>query len=175
VMIPRFIALMSFSLSASATLATNLTVNFIQPEKFTDAAYSSSFSNELQRNEVQQDIEAHLQKLAAQNLPANYVLKIDVLDIDLAGRVEPLAFPMQSDLRIVRDITWPRIKLRYTLQNGEQVVKSGEEKIMDMNFMFTNNRYWSSDRLRYEKAMLDNWFKKSLAIDGRIVESKAEN
>jgi len=176
----RIAVFMLFTLNALPTFAANLTVNFLQPEKFTDAVYNSSFPNASQRNAserniVQQDIEAHLQKLAAQNLPADYVLKIDVLDIDLAGRVEPLAFPMQPDLRIVHDIAWPRMKLRYTLQNGEQVVKSGEEKVSDMNFMFTHNRYWNSDRLRYEKAMLDNWFKKNLAIDGRIIESKKEN
>ena len=140
----RIAVFMLFTLNALPIFAANITVNFLQPEKFTDAAYSSSFPNASQRYEVQQDIEAHLQKLATQNLPADYVLKIDVLDIDLAGRVEPFAFPMQPDLRIVRDITWPRMKLRYTLLNGEKIVKSGEEKVSDMNFMFTNNRYWNS-------------------------------
>ncbi len=161
-----------FNLAATTAFCANLSINFVQPEKFTDAAYASEFTDERQRMEVQQDIQAHFQKLATQNLPADYVLKIDVLDIDLAGRFEPFAFSSPSDLRIVRDITWPRINLRYTLLNGGKVVKSGEEKIVDIHFMLTSNRYWNSDRLRYEKSMLDNWFRKNLAKDGNIVENK---
>jgi hypothetical protein len=38
------------------------------------------------------------------------------------------------------------------------VVGSGEERLSDMNFLATPNRYSPDDRLRYEKAMLDHWF-----------------
>ena len=63
-------------------------------------------------------------------------------------------------VRIVRDIDSLRIQLRYTLTAGDRVVASAEEQVSDMNFMVPANRYSSGDRLRYEKATLDDWFDK---------------
>ncbi len=52
--------------------------------------------------------------------------------------------------------------LRYTLSRGDQVLASGEDRLVDMNFMMSVNIYASSDPLRYEKAMLDDWFDKRI-------------
>ena len=112
---------------------------------------------------MQRDIEQHLQRLAERGLPASDTLAIEVLDIDLAGRFEPLRFRSGSDVRIVRDIASPRIDLRYTLRRGDQLVASAEERLVDLTFLMVTNRYPSEDRLRYEKAMLDDWFEKRFA------------
>lgn len=143
--------------------AANLSVEFVQPEKYTDAGYSSSLASERERGEVQREIEQHLQRLAERSLPASDALTIEVLDIDLAGHFEPFRFRNSSDLRIVREVTIPRIKLRYTLRRGDQVIASAEEHLSDMNFLMTRNRYASGDRLRYEKAMLDDWFQRKIS------------
>lgn len=142
--------------------AANVSVAFLQPENYADAGYSRSFASERDRAEVQRDIEQHLQRLAERSLPASDALKIEVLDIDLAGRFEPFRFRNGADVRIMRDITWPRIKLRYTLTRGDQVVASAEEQLADMNYLMSINRYSSGDRLRYEKVMLDDWFAKRI-------------
>lgn len=140
----------------------NLTVTYVQPERYADAGYSRSFASERDRAEVQRDIEQHLQRLAERSLPAGDALRIDVLDIDLAGHFEPWRFQGSSDVRIVRDITWPRIKLRYALTRGGHATASAEEQLADLNYLMSINRYSSSDRLRYEKAMLDDWFEKRI-------------
>ncbi|GAB3761356.1 hypothetical protein GCM10028796_11460 [Ramlibacter monticola] len=146
------------SLFAMAAAAADVSVVFVQPEKYTDSAYSRSFASPRDRAEVERDIEQHLQRLGARFLPEGDSLRVEVLDVDLAGHFEPLRFHSGSEVRIVRDITWPRIQLRYTLTRGDQMVGSGEERLSDMNFLSTPNRYSPDDRLRYEKAMLDNWF-----------------
>lgn len=148
--------------AASLASAANVSVTFVQPEKFTDAAYSRSFPSERDRAEVERDIERHLQRLAERRLPAGDALAIEVLDIDLAGHFEPLRFRHGADVRVVRDITSPRIKLRYKLTRGDQVLASGEDHLSDMNFMQAGNRYSSDDRLRYEKALLDDWFEQRI-------------
>ncbi|WP_076997771.1 DUF3016 domain-containing protein [Variovorax sp. KK3] len=154
-----------FVLSASAVAQpAGLTVSFIHPESYTDAAYSRSFPSEKDRAEVMRDIERHLQSLASRTLPPGDALRIEVLDVDLAGHFEPWRAPSAADLRVMRGVTWPRMQLRYTLTQGGQVVASGEERIADQNYLLTVNRYSTSDRLRYEKAMLDDWF------DRRIVK-----
>ena len=43
-------------------------------------------------------------------------MKIEVLDIDLAGELEWWHGPY--DIRYLRSYTWPRIKLRYTLKEA---------------------------------------------------------
>lgn len=140
-----------------------MSIAFVHPEQYTDPAYSHSFASERDRAEVRHDIEQHLQRLAERGLPASDTLRIEVLDIDLAGHFEPFRFRNGSDVRIVRDITSPRIKLRYTLTRGDRLVASAEEHLSDMNFLMSGNRYSSSDRLRYEKAMLDAWFEKRIS------------
>ena len=144
--------------AASAAAAGSLTVVFVQPENYTDAAYARSFAGERERAEVMRDVERHLQRLAESKLPAGDALKLEVLDIDLAGSFEPVRFRPGDNMRMVRDVSGPRIKLRYTWSRGDQVVAGAEEHLSDINFLRLPQRYFSDDRLRYEKVMLDDWF-----------------
>ena len=159
-------SLLGASLLALATPAlaatSSLTVSFVHPERFVDAGYSHSFASEKERAQVLRDIEQHLRRLGERSLADGDALEIEVLDIDLAGRFEPFHSRFGSDVRIVRDITWPRIKLRYALTRGDHTVAGAEEWVTDMNYLMSSNRYSSSDRLRYEKAMLDDWFEKRI-------------
>jgi hypothetical protein len=149
-------ALLAAALPSSAA---QLDVDFVEPEKYTDAGYTSSSPRTKEREQLQRDITQHLKQLADRSLADDDSLKIDVLDIDLAGHLDPFV-STGREMRIVRDVTWPRIKLRYTLTRNGAVVAQGEEQVSDMNFMTGTNRYSSSDRLRCEKAMLDDWFDK---------------
>ena len=141
--------------------AVNVSIAFAQPETYADAGYSRALASARERAEVQRDISQHLQRLAERGLAA---------DESLVSRCWTSTWPAASNrcglhganVRIVRDITWPRIKLRYTLTRGDQLVVSAEEQLSDMNYLASVNRYWSADRLRYEKAMLDNWFEKRI-------------
>lgn len=143
---------------AGAASAGTATVGFVNPDAFRDATPSRPFGGEREREAVRADIEHHLQQLASRHLPADQQLRVDVLDLDLAGDFEPWRTRGQ-DLRIVRDIAWPRMTVRYTLQRGDQVIDTRtEERIADMGFLSGPNRYGTNDRLRYEKAMLDRWF-----------------
>jgi hypothetical protein len=66
-------------------------------------------------------------------------------------------------VRVFRDVSWPRLRLRYTITRGDVVSESREEQLADMNYLASFNRYAKSDRLRYEKAMLDAWFDRRIA------------
>ena len=147
-----------FLLLRSASAESNLSVVFVHPEDYSDATYSSSFANAQDRADVQRDIEQHLQRLAQRTLPPGDSLKIEVLDIDLAGRVEPFRSRIGSDVRVMRDISGPRMEIRYTLTRKDQATSSREERLSALYYLSSFNRYPSGDRLRYEKAMLDRWF-----------------
>ena len=134
-------------------------VTFVHPETYTDAAYDRPYAGDKQQAEVQRDISRHLQQLAERGLPQGETLQVEVLDIDLAGRFEPWRQP-GGDLRILRDNTWPKMTLRYTLtHDGEARPAAPHEEILaDQNYLMEVNHYPNEDHLRYEKAMLDDWF-----------------
>jgi hypothetical protein len=142
-------------LSAGAASAASVTVTYDHPDKFTDLPFTP-----WDREQVLKDLTEHFSKLGAA-LPPDQQLKIDVLDVDLAGR-ERMSHRDAHEIRILKDqADWPRIHLRYSLEAGGQVVRSGDEQLSDMMYMGRINRYSDGDTLRYEKAMIDEWFRKT--------------
>jgi hypothetical protein len=142
-------------------LAAAVEVTFVEPETYTDAAYRAYQTD---RSPVLKMLREHLESLGLQYLPSEQQLKIDILDIDLAGRFEPWRY-QGYDVRYLRDITWPRIKLQYTLLEDGQVISNADVALSDMNYLQHGNRYFHSDRLRYEKRLLDDWFRKEFKLD----------
>ncbi|WP_423197198.1 DUF3016 domain-containing protein [Cupriavidus sp. H19C3] len=136
--------------------ASALVVTFVHPEAYTDASPSASYGADPR---VLDAIRAHLQKLASRELPAGYSLDVRVLDVDLAGYVD--WHYRSGDIRVIRDATWPRMTLSYVLRHGDDVVARAEKQhVNNMNFQSGVSLYASNDPLRYEKAMLDDWFEK---------------
>lgn len=137
--------------------AASVTVTFTQPEKYTDMPY-----NAVDKQMIMDDLHKHFDQLGA-TLPTGQDLRIEVLDIDLAGRIEPIA-RASRDMRVLRGgADWPVITLRYSLESAGGVLKSGQERIADMVYLQGYNHYGAGENLRYEKQMLDRWFKKTLA------------
>ena len=139
------------ALAAGGALA-GTTVNYIEPDRFSDVPFAS-----WDRDEVLRELSEHFTRLGAQ-LPPGQDLRVDVKDIDLAGREYPTRGA--RDLRVVRSngVDWPRIDLQYTIEQDGRVLRSGEAQLRDMNFMDRIGRANDSDALRYEKRMIDDWF-----------------
>lgn len=142
-------------LAAANAIAGSASVSFVHPEKYADLPFSR-----WERDRVLEDLSAHFSRLAAK-LPSAQTLKVEVTDIDLAGEMR---MRRGGDVRVLNGMAdWPRITLRYTLTEGSQVVKQGEAKLTDMAYLNEANRYSSGETLRYEKKMLDDWFKTEVA------------
>jgi hypothetical protein len=154
----RHAALAATLLVAAASASAGATVTFVQPEKFTDVPFTT-----WDREHVLKDLQGHFDKLAAK-LPAGQQLNVEVTDIDLAGETWPARLHGR-DIRIMKGgADWPRISLRYSITEGDKVVKSGQENLADMAYQFNMTRYGDDDALRYEKRMLDNWFRERVAV-----------
>lgn len=144
-------------LLASAAATAAVTVNFVKPENYPDMPFSP-----VDRDAVLKDIGDYFTRLGT-NLPEGTDLRIDVLDLDLAGRIEP-ARRGATDIRIVRGgADWPRMTLHFSVESGGKVINSGEVQLQDMDYQFRTSRLSSSDPLRYEKKMIDDWFYKAVA------------
>ncbi|HSI49331.1 MAG TPA: DUF3016 domain-containing protein [Ideonella sp.] len=85
-------------------------------------------------------------------------LVINVVDVDLAGQLEPVG-PRQEMIRVLRSHTWPRIELRYQLSDANGVgLRSGEVRLIDTDYLSNARLAGGTDPLRYEKQMLKDWF-----------------
>ena len=147
------------TVAAAATPATTtaVEVSFVNPPGFSDAG-----STVWEREANLRALTEHLQSLGARYLSADQTLKVEVLDVDLAGSMRPSA-RAGRDLRVVRGgADWPRINLRYTLQGGGQPGLSGEESLADLDYSHGFTAQRASRPLHYEEHMLDVWFKTRL-------------
>ncbi len=149
----------------SVPARAEVVVSFEHPEVWTDAALHGGHGSRA-RQPAMDGLRQHLERLGTRYLRPGQTLKVEVLDVDLAGRFEPWR-PFASDVRIMLAVTWPRIKLRYSLEEGGAVRSAATETIVDQNYLSHAGGYFASDSLRYEKAMLDDWFR------ARFVERRA--
>ena len=139
-------------LTASLAQAGTAEVSFVEPQKFSDGG-----SRLGEAEQVRASISAHLQTLAAAHLPIDQTLRVEVLDLDLAGEVRSTR--RGSDMRVLRGrADWPRITLRYNLRQGEKVLAAGEDSLADMNYLDTRVGLVYSQSLPYERRMLTRWF-----------------
>ena len=60
------------------------------------------------------------------------------------------------------------MELQYRLEQDGQVVASGSDRLSNMTYLDRLNRYAGSDTLRYEKPMLDEWFKKTFGAPAQL-------
>ncbi|HEY9108228.1 MAG TPA: DUF3016 domain-containing protein [Roseateles sp.] len=140
-------------LALAAAAQADVQVNFVRPETFIDIKDNNGFRDP----DVLKDIEKHLVEQAQKYLPGRDV-RINVTDVDLAGQVEPIGRSW-TWVRVMRTVTLPSISLNYEVRDGDKVVKQGEATLRDMNYQDGFNSYFGSETLRYEKRMIDRWFK----------------
>jgi len=154
--VTRQLALAGLMLLAAGAASAGVTVNYHEPDKFSDLPFTP-----WEREDALKELTEHFVGLG-KALPAGQDLKVEVLDIDLAGREYPGA-RAPRDIRVLKgQADWPVIHLRYSLEANGQVLKSGEERLSDMNYMHRVNRYFDGESLRYEKQMIDDWFKENI-------------
>ena len=152
----RLSSLLVALLVAGAASAGTSSVTFANSEHFSDLP-----NDPLVREQVLVDLTEHFRSLAAK-LPAGQDLKVDVTDIDLAGHSWP--FWGTRELRVLDGgADWPHMKLHYTLSQDGTVIKSGDELVQNMAYLTGLNRYSTGDSLRYEKQMLDSWYRAQIA------------
>lgn len=130
-----------------AWAAGQVDVSWLKPEDYTDAGRSV-----VDRERTLGALGDYMQRWA-HKLPDGQTLKIEVLDVNLAGEIEPFSW---NQVRVVRGTAdWPQMKLRYTLLADGRTLRSGEADLADMHYRMSE----SGSELGFEKRMLDKWFK----------------
>ena len=153
----RTMALAGLVLSSAGGASAAVTVAFSHPENYQAMPYVPT-----DREQILKDLGDYFAHLGAR-LPPGQDLRVEVLDLSLAGWIHP-NFRGQQDVRIMRGgADWPRMKVRYTLESDGKVIDSGVDDLSDMAYLNRVMRFSEGDRLRYEKQMIDDWFTKKFA------------
>ncbi len=157
---PRFFslaALATFALFAVAPAhaAGKLELQFIAPDQFSDIGRGG-----YDRDRNLKSLTDYLQTLVAQ-LPDGQTLKLEVLDVDLAGELRPRA---GQEIRVLRGAAdWPQMSLHYTLTQNGATLKAGDAKLSDMAYMnHPRGRDAALGELAYDKRMLQDWFRTTI-------------
>ena len=137
-------------------------VTFVEPDRYTDV------SN--QRWETQATLDtlaAHMKSLGDKYVGANDTLRIEVLDVDLAGWAQ-WSGSAPNQVRVVRGkADFPSMRLRYTLESGGRTQRSAEEKISDPLYTGRAIGRAANEPYYYEKQMLERWFRSTFAQGAR--------
>lgn len=157
------LAVFTFTSQASAPTAAEVKVTWLNPEKYTDIRPATGSKASYQKQVIKEfdKIWADF----AKKLPAGYRLEVTIKDLDLAGDVNPMYQIDHNDIRVVKDIYFPRMNLDYVLfnENKQEIAAIKDEKIKDMGFMMSSPKGYGHRQFAYEAAMLDKWFSRNIA------------
>lgn len=160
---PVLIALAcAFAAMAPAAHAAPATVKvtFVHPERFTDEDFRYRFTPR-ERAAAVGELTGYIVRTAQSLLKPGASLRIEILDVHRAGYYNPM-LGNAANVRILKDITPPRITLRYQLTGGGKP-QAARETLTDMNYLMNPSGRFSGDPFIYEKALLNDWLRKVAA------------
>lgn len=156
------IALFSLTTQVSAQATAEVKVAWQHPEKYTDIRPANGTKAAYQKQVI-----SAFDKIwtdFASKLPAGYRLEVTVKDLDLAGDVNPMFRMDHNDIRVIKEIYFPRMNFDYVLfdANKQQIAIGQDEKVKDMGFMMSAPSGFSHRQFAYEAEMLKKWFNRTI-------------
>lgn len=154
---------LAFGVSPKASSSTKNTgraeVVFLEAEKFTDVR--SSLNDTGDRYGYLDNLRDHVGKLSSEYLPEGQKIQVTFTDIDLAGDFPPVRGASMDHVRVMKDIYPPRVAFSYRVTDASgAVIKEGKDELTDRNYLTTAALTDRSDPLRYDKALLSDWFRR---------------
>jgi hypothetical protein len=145
---------------------SRVTVNWAPADQLTEVKQNPMERGQLRVKDWESALTAYLQKRADKQLPPGQRLEVTFDDIKLAGDYEPWHSPQAQDIRFMKDIYPPRATLTYKLTDADgRTIREGTSKLLDMAFMERSMPAADTDRLRFDKRMLDDWLRKEFRDD----------
>ena len=146
--------------NSNPATSSDVTVNFTNPDKFTDVRDSVN-SNPSQY--YLDELSRYVKETAARQLTAGQKLTVAFTDIDLAGDIPPGSI---HDIRIMKEIYIPRMEFHFQLlDSAGAVLKEGDRRLSDLSYMQNMSpTFMQNEPLRYDKALLENWIRKEFPL-----------
>lgn len=146
------------ALAPCAHAAGKVEVEFVHPEQFADIGRGA-----YERERTLSQLRGMFDDLG-KVLPDGDTLQLQVLDVNLAGELEP--WGRRDDLRVMRGrADWPKMHLRYTLLENGRTVKSGDARLSDMNYLMNAGATAGiHGPLQFEQRMVKRWMEDTFAL-----------
>ncbi len=153
------VAAITFSASVFAGEAK---ITWQNPDKYSDIKSGNQGQKSMLRS-IDKSFGKEFTELAAK-LPAGYQLLVTVTDLDLAGEVDPIPSRMMDQIRVLKDIYFPKITFDYQVLSagGVAVLEGKAVTLKDMQYLSGTRSAKSSDSYYYERKMLREWFTKDV-------------
>jgi hypothetical protein len=151
---------------APPTETGHVTVMIRQAERFTD--FRTRCSGDARGLDMlRTELTSFLESAAAPHVRSPASLEITVTDVDMAGEFESWRGPQFCDVRTMRELYAPRIRLSFRLLDGQgQMIRAGDRDLRDATYL-TRARVVSRDPLRYEKELLRDWIRDEFGGEAR--------
>lgn len=149
----------------AAAMAGEAKMSLLNPDKFTDIEPGNGTDKSFRKG-LERAFTEELSK-SAKALPAGQTLEVTFTDIDLAGEVDPVEVPGGYQLRLLKDVYFPRLQFDYRVLDASGVVVSEQKgvELKDMSYLSGPRGSTTSTSFYYETRMLRDWFKKTLLGD----------
>lgn len=136
-------------------------VSWNDPSGFSDLRRSGN-RWEARRGDWVRDLAGYLQRGVAARLPPGERAELEITDIRRAGDYEPWLGPDMQDVRMMRDIYWPRIAFRFRRYGADgRLLDEGERLLRDPAYLTSGVRSPATGGpLYYEKRMIDDWLRR---------------
>jgi hypothetical protein len=152
-------AMLFISMPASAGDAK---VQWQNPESYSDIR-SGNQTNKSRMRSIDNSLGKEFSELAAE-LPEGYRLEVTVTDLDLAGEIDPIPTRSMNQIRVLKDIYFPRMTLDYRLLDAQSAVQMEQKdvKLKDMQYLSETNSVDSNQSYYSERKMIRDWFNKDV-------------
>jgi len=149
----------------AAAMAGEAKMSLLNPDKFTDIEPGNGTDKSFRKG-LERAFTEELSK-SAKALPAGQTLEVTFTDIDLAGEVDPVDMPGGYQLRLLKDVYFPRLQFDYRVLDASGAVVSEQKgvELKDMSYLSGPRSATTSTSFYYETRMLRDWFKKTLLGD----------
>jgi len=157
---PRSLFLSLAAFAATGAFAQDepaATYQLISPSAFEDFSYRDEGVDETARI-FDDQFQAWFVPVAAKLLPAGQRLHLRILDMDMAGDIQPWRNSRHEPLRYIEFGHPPRMTLEYQIIDpAGGVLAEGQEKLVDASFDIRPPTIRRDEPFAYEFVMLERW------------------
>ena len=133
-------------------------VTWLEPEKYSDIRPGNETRDNF-KERIFKEFDSMFSSIA-KKLPEGYQMDVTVTDLDLAGEINGMYSKFGWDIRVIKELYWPRMSFSYVLKNEKnEIIGSAKEELKDMNFMTSIGMHRSRSSFDFEEKMLNDWFK----------------
>jgi len=150
-------AISAVATAAEDKLPARIQVSWAPTEQLSEVKDNQINRGWMRPDEWTKTLGDHLRKRADRILPPGQQLDVHIDDIKLAGSFEPWHRPGAEDIRIMKDIYPPSMKLHYKLTGADgTTIREDDAKLRDTSYLQRAVAN-TTDPLRFDKRMIDEW------------------